>query len=1176
MLDERQLIQEFETADPNRLVSMLVRLAPGKERVLHAFLGKGRVQKMRALAWKATANGEKKRRRMVLVPGFGASALISDRGVSSRPIQVWPDRENALPQGIDRLRLGDDGRQPADGFEELRPAAVLNRWYGELVLKLAAGWDVGPFAYDWRKDLTIAVVELDAFVESRYGREDFSVVAHSTGGRVVRDWLRRRAAAGSRMPSRVVLLGSLHRGTWRAARILAGGDHLVKRWDRVSEVVAGLRQSGDRFAGARPPIPAGQVLASFVSLYQLIPPPGEVTRTADVDPSVRFDVTTYRRSNPYISSRHLAAARAAADLELPPFEPVDISAIAGYGCTTLAGPTRTRDLAAIDSYALSLEGDGVVTTTLADARDLGAPSVGLIESAHGDLVGHPQTLELLDDLLEGRSPNRSVPRTIPREMSTASPRRLLRMFNQERSDQDLAFEGTVRRLGAVVARTMMSAASGTRTISPDEWPLEEILTGGFLGTGTQAAPMLRPASPAVATPRLRLRLAYGSLEKLYADALGSERCNRPATEVPDVFVVSLYQGTLPSGVTRAVERVISRALAGLRGADLALDPESTGFHGGFPDDPGPEPATDDPPGVLTTLIERGQITAELGQIFILPEPIAVPRAASDEAIDSPIDRLVAVTGMGPVGRCGPPELNVLVRELLLTLSHFRRRHVASVLTGGGVGNISLEMALHAWIHGLSGALRFFATSTGSQTHPIETLTLVERDPSRLLQIDRLMDMELNRHSEALSLDYDRLDDTEIRRLRDEARVWKSPGARRNANSTRSTRMNVSVARGIFRFGALTDQAAVPERQINIPLELVRQASQELIEESNRTIQLDRGQFLSRLLIPQDLRSLVFTEAPLVVTLDRESAQVPWEMLAHWPLGMLPAGVRMDSDSTGFSDEGNMNFLGMSYGLTRQLEATFASPPTTPASTSDLLRVLVVADPAEDAPLPGAQSEGVEVANLFESWDRIAGVRAGRRVEVARLFGPIEATLTNVLRAIVAGPYDILHFAGHTVYERQQPEETGWLFSKGQRFTAAMLERVDRVPPFVFCNSCESGVLPQRVEGRSPELPVTLAEQFLAKGVANFVVTGWPVDDQVARAFAVRIYSSLLGLPSLSRGGASLQRTTAPLNPVYIHQAMSQARAAVARLPGGISTWGAYQHYGSPFFRLLESRSLKSD
>src|SRR5215210_6694119 len=162
-------------------------------------------------------------------------------------------------------------------------------------------------------------------------------------------------------------------------------------------------------------------------------------------------------------------------------------------------------------------------------------------------------------------------------------------------------------------------------------------------------------------------------------------------------------------------------------------------------------------------------------------------------------------------------------------------------------------------------------------------------------------------------------------------------------------------------------------------------------------------------------------------------------------------------------------------------------------------------------------------------------------------------------------YDVLHFAGHCVYDAEHPEASGWIFSGGKRLSANELSRIDRVPSFVFSNACESGITPDRSEMRSAELAPSFAEQFFHRGVTNFVCTAWPVDDVAAREFALTLYGNLLGLSRVDAQGPRYDAT----DPRPMHAAMREARLAVAGAVGGARTWGAYQHYGSPYFRFFD-------
>jgi hypothetical protein len=262
------------------------------------------------------------------------------------------------------------------------------------------------------------------------------------------------------------------------------------------------------------------------------------------------------------------------------------------------------------------------------------------------------------------------------------------------------------------------------------------------------------------------------------------------------------------------------------------------------------------------------------------------------------------------------------------------------------------------------------------------------------------------------------------------------------------------------------------------------------------------------------------------------------------------------------------FLGTSRGVTRQLRTSFAPAPQPMPPPQRTLRVLVVGDPADDAPLPGAQAEAQEVVTLFEQFNQ-AYAGTGNSVQVVSLIGPSEATRTNVLSRLMLEPFDVMHYAGHCVFDSANPAASGWIFSGGTRITAAELNRLDRVPRFVFSNACESGITPERAEQRSADLAPSFAEAFFGRGVANFVCTAWPVDDAAARQFALDLYGRLLGMTST--GERMPVPSFAPM-----HAAMREARLAIADTGGGYLTWGAYQHYGNPHARLFVPLSMAAE
>jgi CHAT domain-containing protein len=141
-----------------------------------------------------------------------------------------------------------------------------------------------------------------------------------------------------------------------------------------------------------------------------------------------------------------------------------------------------------------------------------------------------------------------------------------------------------------------------------------------------------------------------------------------------------------------------------------------------------------------------------------------------------------------------------------------------------------------------------------------------------------------------------------------------------------------------------------------------------------------------------------------------------------------------------------------------------------------------------------------------------------------------------------------------MYDPKRPSASGWIFTGEKRLSANELSRVDRIPKFVFSNACESGITPDRSEQHSPELAPSFAETFFARGVQNFVCTAWPVNDRAALDFAERFYTGVLGLHN---------QEVEPM-----HVAMREARRRIYATNYGLRTWGAYQHYGNPYFRFF--------
>jgi pimeloyl-ACP methyl ester carboxylesterase len=807
-----------------------------------------------------------------------------------------------------------------------------------------------------------------------------------------------------------------------------------------------------------------------------------------------------------ISRAHLERAKAHHERLATVVDPKRMVYVAGSNHATLAGvdPGRIGDSKA---YKVTLDGDGRVTHELGVLEGV---QTYYTDADHGGLTAHRAVLSALPELLTtGRTDK--LPATADAFRGRAAP-----APDELAADEALA-EEQLRQLIALApaddSRALPGQAGSRQLGTREQRAIETTIVDGLLA-GEEPDRDTRvevPFEPA----RIRIRLVGGRIEEIH-DRKGL------GPDAVDVLAVGHYLEVVPQAAELALDRAVSGARKQTPASEL----------------------------LLTRLTLRGILRGRLGEPFFMPDPR-----------DQARKRLVAIAGMGEPGRFGVPELTVLARELSWSLGHMGRRHLATVVIGAGNGNLSPEDAVLGWIRGIRNGI---TGSDETRAPQLRQVTFVEEDPRRITDLHRSLTEITTRLTEAkrLTVDYELLEDLDDVAKRARARAIKElgRGEGRAPDDAPPTRVTATADPEGYLFGAITDSAAVPERRIALQRELVEQANDDLAAAPDPRTQLEQGDYLRKLLLPRDIVRVFESRAPLVMLLDSRTARLHWEMIAQPD----PVGVGAGTGTGLASADVVEAFLGTARGLTRQLRTQFAPPPEPPPPPRRLLRVLVIADPARDAPLKGAMEEGAEVANLLESFNEVHAEQ-GNRIEVVRLLGPRQATRTNVLRTLMGRTFDVVHYAGHCVYDVAEPSRSGWVFSVApdERVTTNELSRVDRVPKFVVSNACESGITSDSPRDATTGLAPGFAEAFFDRGVSNFVCTAWPVNDLAAREFASVLYSRLLGLP------LPTEDPQARRDPMPMHSAMRDARQAIAPKSYGALTWGAYQHYGNPHFRLFE-------
>lgn len=324
-------------------------------------------------------------------------------------------------------------------------------------------------------------------------------------------------------------------------------------------------------------------------------------------------------------------------------------------------------------------------------------------------------------------------------------------------------------------------------------------------------------------------------------------------------------------------------------------------------------------------------------------------------------------------------------------------------------------------------------------------------------------------------------------------------------------------RTVLRAALLTARAKAAVLAGTRPLDARQQARLlgPLLQEPNRDTVATAGRLLGGLLPDNVAAALLRTpEAPLVVVHDAPASRLPWETLTLGREAIAPA---------------------LGAGLSRQL----AADDLDVARWQQLrpgggpVQVLLVMNPTGD--LPGAESEGLALQALWADHAQVVvTVLAGR-----------EATRARVLEALQGGHFDLVHYAGHAMFDEVVPARSGLYCARRELLRGADVAALPRPPLLLFANACESG----RVRGsRAPAVArpavaaTGLAEAFLRGGVAHYLGTWWPVGDRPAAAFATAFHTTLLaGSPC--------------------GVAVVSARQAVRAI--GSADWADYLHYGDP-------------
>ncbi len=318
------------------------------------------------------------------------------------------------------------------------------------------------------------------------------------------------------------------------------------------------------------------------------------------------------------------------------------------------------------------------------------------------------------------------------------------------------------------------------------------------------------------------------------------------------------------------------------------------------------------------------------------------------------------------------------------------------------------------------------------------------------------------------------------------------------------------------FGSSTNDSREEENELHSSTPLIDLFISEV--SSNNQWSACTAKTLFELLIPNNLKEKLKRKNNISWILDSKTAAYPWELL---------------QDNTT-----NAKPLCINAGMIRQL--------STKDYRINIKRVaekgaLIIADPILDgfiSQLPGAKEEGMLVKETLENVGYPTVHLIGTRAE-------------SIVKNFFCNDYSIIHLAGHGVFNPNSPKQSGMVIGNNIFLTVFEIEQMPVVPELVFVNCCHLGYsssADEKFYQNRYKLAANIGTQLISIGVKVVIAAGWAVNDAAALDFARVFYSSMFSGDNFGN-------------------AVKKARNYIYDKHPNNNTWGAYQCYGDPFFKL---------
>lgn len=447
--------------------------------------------------------------------------------------------------------------------------------------------------------------------------------------------------------------------------------------------------------------------------------------------------------------------------------------------------------------------------------------------------------------------------------------------------------------------------------------------------------------------------------------------------------------------------------------------------------------------------------------------------------------------------------------------------VSVISIANAYGGLSTDSSIRAIIQGIQRANRNIQLYYEEKIKGVEEIEIIELFDDKALSLLKSVQRLQTSESKEFNIVY------QGKGLSSKlGKMWRIPY---DNSSDWWTRISVSEleeeGEEKFKMSVATSGASEKVAHVSSNNEILKTLLKDMTLNNQRSPEIAKTMF--ELLVPLNFKEELKRQNNITWVLDVASAEYPWEM------------IQENVDSVP---------LCIHSGMVRQLATGNFRDKTSRVNEKT---ALVIGDPILEkffSQLPGAKKEAEMVTALLK----------GEGYTTESL---INTTATSIFLKLFAKNHKIIHLAGHGVFNYGPQKATGMVIGNNSFLTPGQLAGMSETAELVFVNCCYLGQMDKESELKSQQrnkFAANIGTQLINNGARAVIVAGWAVDDTAALDFSRHFYQNMFS--GLGFG-----------------EAVKRARKKIYDdHKSRTNTWGAFQCYGDPFYRLVEGGSNDSN